>query len=185
MFKFFLIFFKQGFFAFGGGYSLVSLIEKEIVENYKLMPPETFTSIVSIASSLPGPVAINVGIFVGYFVGGVLGAIIITLGAILPSFFIVTLVGAIFSDMYTNEYVVKVLSGVKPVVAVMIFLAGFRILRKSMTKDIKYSIFFVLSLFVLVYFKNISIAFIIFAAILIGVIIYFINIKINLNKLKG
>lgn len=63
--KIFKTFFTLGFFSFGGGYSMIPLIEREIVEKYKIMDKNKFADIVSIAGGLPGAIGLNIAIFIG------------------------------------------------------------------------------------------------------------------------
>ena len=175
MFKYFLIFFKYGFFAFGGGYSMISLIEKDIVHKHKLMSETKFTDIVSISSSLPGAIALNVGIFVGFFLKGFRGAVIIAAAVALPSFIIVVTIVALLSGLYDNIIFLKIISGIKPVVFALIFVAGFNILKKVFNKNKYLVLIFIIVISVLFLFKGISMSIIIFTSVLLGIIIHKIN----------
>lgn len=88
-FLLFLTFLKIGAFTFGGGYAMIPLIQKEIVEKRRWVEEGDILDIVAIAESTPGPIAINSATFVGYRVGGVLGAFFATFGVTLPSFLII------------------------------------------------------------------------------------------------
>ena len=85
----FLVFFKIGAFTFGGGYAMIPLIQKEVVENKKWITDDDILEIIAIAESTPGPIAINSATFVGYRTCGFWGAFFSTLGVILPSFGII------------------------------------------------------------------------------------------------
>lgn len=82
-------FFKIGAFTFGGGYAMIPLIQREVVEKRRWMEQGDILDIVAIAESTPGPIAINTATFVGYRVGGFAGAGCATLGVVLPSFVII------------------------------------------------------------------------------------------------
>jgi len=181
MFKYFLIFFKYGFFAFGGGYSMIPLIEKDIVYKYKLMSETKFTDIVSISSSLPGAVVLNIGIFVGFFLKGFTGALIMAVSVSLPSFIIVVTIVSLLSGLYDNILFLKIIGGIKPVVFALIFVAGFNILRKVFYKNKYLILVFIIVISVLFLFKGISMPMIIFASILLGVIIHIINARFIIN----
>lgn len=182
MLKYFLIFFKYGFFAFGGGYSMIALIEKDIVHKYELMSESKFTDIVSISSSLPGAIALNIGIFVGFFLKGFRGAIVIAIATSLPSFIIVVTIVSLLSGLYDNIFFIKIISGIKPVVFSLIFVAGFNILRKALKKNMYLLFIFLVVISVLFLFKGISISLIVAASILFGIIIHIINVKSKISK---
>ena len=82
-------FFKIGAFTFGGGYAMIPLIQREVVEKRHWIEQSDILDIVAIAESTPGPIAINTATFVGYRTGGFLGAACATLGVVLPSFAII------------------------------------------------------------------------------------------------
>ena len=85
----FATFFKIGLFTFGGGYAMIPLIEKEIVDKKKWITGDDILEIFAISESTPGPIAINSATFVGYKTAGFLGALFATLGVVLPSFTII------------------------------------------------------------------------------------------------
>ena len=90
--KLLLIFLKIGAFTFGGGYAMIPIIEYELTEKRKLITKEEISDIVAIAESTPGPIAINSATFVGFRSCGVLGAAFATLGVVLPSLVIISLI---------------------------------------------------------------------------------------------
>jgi len=103
----FSTFFKIGAFTFGGGYAMIPLIQKEVVENKKWITDEDILEIVAIAESTPGPIAINAATFVGSKVCGFFGAICATLGVVLPSFVIISLIANVlrqFEDILIVQY---------------------------------------------------------------------------------
>ena len=93
----FLTMFKIGLFTFGGGYAMVSVIEREIVEKKKLLNHQEYLDIIAIAESSPGPIAVNTATFIGYKSFGVLGSVFATLGVVLPSFIIILINGKTYN----------------------------------------------------------------------------------------
>ncbi len=89
------IFFKIGAFTFGGGYAMIPVIQKEIVDKKKWITNDDILDIVAIAESTPGPIAINTATFVGYKIAGFWGAFFATLGTVLPSFIIILVISFI------------------------------------------------------------------------------------------
>lgn len=94
----FSTFFKIGAFTFGGGYAMISLIGKEVVDKHKWLDDGDILDIVAIAESTPGPIAINASTFVGYKVAGFWGAFFATLGTVLPSFTIILIIAYLLSE---------------------------------------------------------------------------------------
>lgn len=130
----FVLFFKIGLFTFGGGYAMIPLIEKEIVYNKKWIEKEEITDILAVSQSIPGAIAINSATFIGYKTFGKKGALAATLGVILPSFFIISLIATIFSRFGNNYIVNSVFAGIRPAVVALIAFAVFKI-GKTSVKD--------------------------------------------------
>ena len=103
----FLTFFKIGAFTFGGGYAMIPLIQREIVEKHGWMTDEDILDIFAIAESTPGPIAINSATFVGFRTAGFLGAAMATTGVVLPSFVVILLISFVltgFADIPAVQY---------------------------------------------------------------------------------
>ena len=94
----FLSFFKIGLFTFGGGYAMIPIMEREVVEKKKWVDDETISTILAISESTPGPLAINSATYIGYNIRGVLGSVMATLGVVLPSFIIIFLISLFFDN---------------------------------------------------------------------------------------
>ncbi|EGO88932.1 chromate transporter [Clostridium botulinum C str. Stockholm] len=90
----FVIFLKIGAFTIGGGYAMLPLIEREIVDKKSWIEKEEYLDMIALAQSSPGPIAVNTSVFVGYKIGGALGVLATTLGAVLPSFLIILIVAS-------------------------------------------------------------------------------------------
>lgn len=123
-------FFKIGLFTIGGGYAMIPLIQQEIVNHGWLTFKETI-DIIAISEMTPGPFAINAATFVGVKTGGIPGATFATVGVVLPSFIIVTLVAkysARFKDQPLLQYA---LYGLRPAVIGLIASAAFLIARTT------------------------------------------------------
>ena len=97
----FITFANIGAFTFGGGYAMIPLLQKEVVEKKKWIDENEMLDITAISQSTPGPLAINCATFVGYKIGGVWGSILATLGVVIPSFFII--IGVSIIDVYKRQ----------------------------------------------------------------------------------
>ena len=130
----FVTFFKIGLFTFGGGYAMIPLIEKEIVENKKWVEREAITDILAVSQSIPGAIAINAATFIGFKISGKKGALVATFGAILPSFLIITVIAAFFSKFNDNPIVKSVFAGIRPAIVALIVFAAYKV-GKASIKD--------------------------------------------------
>lgn len=116
----FITFFKIGAFTLGGGYAMLPIIQKEVVEKKKWIGETEFLDMVAISQSAPGPLAVNISAFVGQKMKGLMGLITSTLGAILPSFIIIILVASVFLGIENSLVVQRVFQGIRPAVVALI-----------------------------------------------------------------
>lgn len=132
-FKMFLSFFKIGAFTFGGGYAMIPLIQKEVVDEQKWLNEEEFMDALVVSQSLPGALAVNTSTYVGYKVSGLKGAILALLGTILPSIIIILLIAMFFMNFRHNYYVNLAFKGITAAVP-MLVLTGVISLFKPLKK---------------------------------------------------
>lgn len=184
----FLTMFKIGLFTFGGGYAMIAVIEREIVEKKKWIDHEEFLNLVAIAESTPGPIAINSATYLGYRVGGVLGAIFATLGVVLPSFIIIFAISFVFDAFLVLEYVRYAFMGIQACVAFLILNAGIKMLKHLKPSWLNGTLFSlsVVGLLVLELFAiNFSTVFFILIGGVVGVSIYLASyVKSKQAKVK-
>ena len=127
--EFFVLFFsmlKIGLFTFGGGYAMISLLDRECVERRKWLSSDEFVDLVTIAESTPGPIAINCATYVGYKHSGVLGAVGATLGMCTPSFVIIYLISLFFDSFLSIGWVAEAFRGIQACVIFLILSAGIK-----------------------------------------------------------
>ena len=120
----FISYLKIGFFGFGGGYAMLSLIHSEVVVHNGWLSNGEFSDIVAISQMTPGPIAINSATYIGYEVAGVLGSVVATIAVCLPALTIMMLLTRFFIKLHDNIYVKGVVAGMKPVVIGMIMAAA-------------------------------------------------------------
>ena len=147
----FLTFFKIGLFTFGGGYAMIPLIEKEAVDKKKWLSSEELLDVVAIAESTPGPIAINSATFIGKKVGGFLGALCATMGVVLPSFVIITIISYFLESFKEIRVVRYAFFGIRAGVLALIFKALISMFRQS-TKNALAYILMVLSAAAVIFF---------------------------------
>jgi len=127
----FTTFMRIGGFTFGGGYAMIPLIEKELVEEKKLLTEEEFIDIIAVVQGIPGVVAINSSLFIGYKLRGILGALISALGISLPSVLIILSIAQLLLNLQENQWVEALFKGVRSAVVVLIFWAGYKMSKKA------------------------------------------------------
>ena len=131
LFEIFAVFFKIGLFTIGGGYAMLPIIQKEVVETKGWMSDEEFLDAVSLTNSLPGPLAINAATFVGYRVCSVKGALSAVLGAASPSVIIILIVAMVFNNITEYPVVQYVFDGIRPAVVALILYAVIKLAKSA------------------------------------------------------
>lgn len=120
----FVSYLKIGFFGFGGGYAMLSLIHSEVVVRNGWITNSEFTDIVAISQMTPGPIAINSATYIGYEVAGIFGSVVATTAVCLPALTLMMLITHFFLRLQHNRYVRGVVMGMRPVVVGMIASAA-------------------------------------------------------------
>lgn len=179
----FVIFFKIGLFTIGGGYAMIPQIQDEIVNKKKWIEDEEMLQIITISETTPGPIAINVATYIGYKQKGFLGSLFSTLGVILPSLIIITIVSYFFMQFIENKYVAYAFYGINLAVAILIIKAGINLLIKIERKPLVI-IVFIISSILLILFELFNINFSSIYFILIGGIGNMIITLINTKKVN-
>ena len=132
MLNLFLIFFKIGCFAFGGGYAVIPLISKYVVEENAWISTREFIDLISISQMTPGPIAINSATFVGQSVSGIIGSLVATAGLVLPQFILMMILGYfLFSKNKKFKIMDYSLLGIKAGVVSLIFITTLKLFQSS------------------------------------------------------
>lgn len=126
--KLFLSFLQVGILSFGGGYASMPIIQAQVVDYHKWLSLSEFTDLISISQMTPGPIAINSATFVGIKVAGIPGALVATLGCILPSIIIVSMISYLYLKYRKMDLLQSVLKMLRPAVVALISTAGVSIL---------------------------------------------------------
>ena len=164
----FTVFFKIGAFTFGGGYAMIPLIQKEVSEKHKWISEEEILDVFAISESTPGPIAINSATFIGYKIAGFWGSFFATLGVVLPSFIIISLISLILEKFQDNKAVQYAFFGIRAGVLALIIKA-FWSMSKVCPKNILSYIIVTLA-FIFAAIIKINVLYIIIACALIGLI---------------
>jgi chromate transporter len=113
-------FFKIGLFTFGGGYAMVPIIQREVIDHRGWVDRDEFVELLTLAQSAPGPIALNTSVFVGYKVRGYAGALAALLGVVVPAFTVILIVAIYFAQFRENVYVNAAFKGMRPAVVALI-----------------------------------------------------------------
>ena len=131
----FISYLKIGFFGFGGGYAMLSLIQNEVVVRHGWITAAQFTDIVAVSQITPGPIAINSATYIGYTVAGFWGSVVATVAVSLPSLTIMVLLTRFFFKLRNNRYVAGVVSAMTPVVLGMILSAALLLMFPASSEE--------------------------------------------------
>lgn len=164
----FTSFFKIGFFAFGGGYGALSMIQDEIVNVHHWMSAQEFLDLLSVSQMTPGPIAINAATYIGYRVSGVSGSLFATVGVVLPSFLWVALFLKLLDLASKKINVSRVLSAMKIAILVPILLAGINLSMNSIRNF--YSFLFAAIIFIILRFKKFPLFWLVILSGVLGII---------------
>lgn len=169
----FISFFKIGAFTIGGGYAMLPLIQKEVVENKKWINEEEFLDMVAISQSAPGPIAVNISVFVGNKIKGLRGLIATVLGATLPSFLIIILVASVFIGIEKHPVVARIFMGIRPAVVALIAAP---VIKMAKTAKMNSRNFYIpLAAVIFVGFLGVTPIYVIIGFILFGIISTYIG----------
>lgn len=127
LFQIFLTFLKIGPVTFGGGFAMIPLIEKEVVNQKKWLTHEDVTDVFALSQSVPGAIAINASIFIGHRIKGVKGAIAAMLGISLPTFIIVLALGMVYILIQDNPKVEAAFLSIRVSIVALIVYAAIQI----------------------------------------------------------
>ena len=111
---------KIGTFTLGGGYVMLPMIEREVVQRKQWIDGEEFLNMIALAQTAPGLIAVNSAIFIGWRIGGWRGVIATVLGAVLPSFLIILAIAMLFQDYKDLPAIEAIFKGIRPAVVALI-----------------------------------------------------------------
>ena len=127
----FAAFARVGVLTFGGGYAMIPILEREIVDRHGWASSEELMDYYAVGQCTPGVIAVNTATFVGYSVAGVPGGIMATLGVAFPSLVIITVIAGVLSNFADIPAVKSAFAGVRVCVCVLIFNAVVKLWKKA------------------------------------------------------
>lgn len=181
LFQLYWSFFKIGGLTFGGGLSMLPMLERELVQKRKWVTEEEILDCYAIGQCTPGIIAVNTATFVGYKKEKILGGIFATLGMISPSIIVISLVAAFFEMFLSNKWFAHALMGVRSVVCAMLINTVINLGKKSL-KSV-YSWIICIVILALGFFTKIPTVVLVLMAATVGIIVN--EIKFRREEKKG
>jgi len=177
LWQLFWTFFKIGAFTFGGGWSLIAVMEEEVVVRRKWATPDDMLEMLIISESTPGVIAVNMATSIGYRQRGFWGALVATVGVVVPSFVIISALSFGLEALAQNKWYQAVFYGIQ-VGAIVLILNAFLKLFKQLEKNASNLIVMLVALVVSL-FTNVNVVFVIIAGAVFGILV---NCVFNKNK---
>lgn len=165
----FWVFFKMGAVTFGGGYTMLPILRREIVQNHEWTDEETIMDYYALSQGLPGIIAINVSVFIGYGRRKIAGAIAAAFGMVAPCIIIISTIAFCLSNFQDNVYVQYALAGISVCVSALILDAVVSMWKKGV-KDV-FGVVIFLAMLGLNTFTNISPIILIVSCATIGILV--------------
>ena len=165
-FELFKTFFQIGFFTIGGGYAMIPLIERKVVEEKGWVSENELLDLIAVAQSCPGIFAVNISIFIGLKQRGNLGAIVSAIGTCLPSFLCILAIALVFQQFRENVWVEHFFRGIRPAVVALIAIPVFRMAKSA--KINRYNIWIPIVAAFLIWMLGVSPIFVVLTAGIFG-----------------
>lgn len=171
----FVTFFKIGLFTIGGGYAMIPLIEREVVERKGWIERKEFLDLMAIAQSAPGVFAVNISIFIGYKVAKVRGGVVSALGTVVPSIIIILLVALFFQRFKANPVVEHIFMGIRPAVVALILVPTLRLAKSAQLN--RYTLWVPVVTALLIWLLGVSPIYILLCAILGAALYHLLSVR--------
>ena len=170
LWKIYWVFAQMGAVCFGGGYAMLSLVQRVIVEEHGWATEEELMDYYAIGQSTPGVIAVNVSTFIGHKLRGLPGAIVASLGFISPSILIITIIATFLESFASNVYVAHALAGIRVCVCVLILNSDLALGKKAVKSPLAWGIFLVSAF--LAFFTDIPTVALVLGTGVLGYILY-------------
>jgi len=150
----FLAFARVGVMTFGGGYAMIPILEREIVDRHGWATEEELMDYYAVGQCTPGVIAVNTATFIGYKTAGAVGGVIATLGVVFPSLVIITVIAGVLTAFADVPAVRSAFAGIRVCVCVLIFNAVLKLWKKAVVDRFTLALF--LAVFLLSVFLSVS-----------------------------
>lgn len=164
----FIAFFKVGLFTFGGGYAMLPMLQREIVDRHGWVSEDEVLDYYAIGQCTPGVIAVNTATFVGTKLAGALGGAVATLAVVMPSVIIISVISTVLKQFSSYEIVAHAFGGIRIAVAALVVVSAWKLYRKGV-KGVFGNVVFAASL-LLVVLLDLSPVWVVLAAGLLGIL---------------
>ena len=165
----FLSFFRIGLFTFGGGYAMLPMLQREVVDHHNWASEEEILDYYAIGQCTPGVIAVNTATFVGTKLAGSVGGAVATIAVVTPSVIIISLISSILKNFSSYEIVQHAFAGIRIGVAVLIVVSLIKLFKKGVKGKLGYGVFIASMLLVVLF--DISPVWVVLCALLLGIIL--------------
>lgn len=177
IFQLFYVFFKISICTTGGGYAMLPMFRRELIEKHGWITDDEILNYYAIAQSIPGIIAVNVATFVGHKKAGLIGAFTAVIGMVIPSLVIIIIVAIFFNMVNENVYIQKALLGIRIAVASLLSIIAYGLMKKSL-KNI-FTVFVFGAVIIAILVLKVSPIYVVLLTILSGVLYYFADKQIT------
>ena len=167
LWELFASFFKIGLFTFGGGYAMLPMLQREIVDQHHWVTEEDVLDYYAIAQCTPGVIAVNTATFVGTKLRGALGGAVATIAVVMPSLIIITIISTVLKSFASYEIVQHAFAGIRVAVAALVVVSVAKLYRKGVKGALGNGIF--VASMALVFLFDLSPVWIVAAVLILGV----------------
>lgn len=168
LFNLFWVFAKIGSITFGGGYAMLPIIQREIVEKKKWATESEVMDYYAVGQCTPGVIAVNTATFIGYKLKGIIGGIIATLGVVFPSLVIIMIIAAFLSNFADLVIVQYAFGGIRVAVVALIISSIIKLWKSSVKTYIGFII--AIAAFILGAFLQVSPIYVVIGAAILGLL---------------
>jgi chromate transporter len=165
----FVSFFKVGIMTFGGGYAMLPMLQREVVEKHAWVTEEDVLDCYAIGQCTPGVIAVNTATFVGYRVHGVSGGCISTLGIVTPSLLIISIIALVLRNFADYAVVQHAFAGIRVAVVVLVLFAVAKLFKSGVKRTLDYVVFAVALLVTIVF--GVSPVVLVLLAVALGIVL--------------
>ena len=169
LWEMFVVFAKMGGLTFGGGYAMMPLLQKEVVEGKKWATEQEIMDYYAIGQCTPGIIAVNTSIFIGYKLAGLAGAVAAVLGVFTPSVAVITIIAMFLQNIMDYPVVQNAFLGIRIAVCALVLHAVVGLWKKGVVDKATFAIFLVV--LALLLFTSVSPVIVVVASAVLGILI--------------
>lgn len=169
LWELFVSFFKIGLFTFGGGYAMLPMLQREIVDHHKWVTEEDVLDYYAIGQCTPGVIAVNTATFVGTKLRGWIGGLVATAAVVAPSVIIISVISGILKNFSSYDVVQHAFTGIRVAVAVLVIVSVAKLFKKGVKGKLGYLVFAASMLMVVLF--DISPVWVVLSALLLGIFV--------------